>query len=276
MSELKGSIRDSQACPGTGATGSWRRGLAERDEMEPPKAAVKIFGCDSAERPQEALELAVVAGGRLDVPGPAHPFVGGAIAASGIGDEQGVRGDHRGQRLLHAVRVECRKGSTEGRAAASETPCSVQSHSAPRCLANRLALCKRCGKGPPPLLAAKPGQRRAGESAEGAAAGLAPVAGQTARLAPGHRRCSSIPSSVAASEASPPVDSTEPQQLSKTSPETAPDPLFRSPWSMQVGTKCIAYACEMRTEPIEKGFDPLVRCPLIVADPASFSTVNSE
>ena len=47
---------------------------AERDEMEPPKAAVKTLVCDTAERPQEALELAVAAGGRLDVHGPAHPF----------------------------------------------------------------------------------------------------------------------------------------------------------------------------------------------------------
>ncbi len=58
----------------------------------------------------------------------------------------------------------------------------------------------------------------------------------------------------------PPVDPTEPQQpcgtvppsvhrFSKTSPETVPDPLFRSPWSMQVGTQCSIYACEMRTEP---------------------------
>ncbi len=56
------------------------------------------------------------------------------------------------------------------------------------------------------------------------------------------------------------VDPTEPQQpcgtalpsvhrFTKTSPETAPDPLFRSPWPMQVETQCSTYACEIRTEP---------------------------
>ena len=35
----------------------------------------------------------------------------------------------------------------------------------------------------------------------------------------------------------------------KPSPETAPGPSVCPPWSMQVGIKCIAYACEVRTEP---------------------------
>ncbi len=119
--------------------------------------------------------------------------------------------------------------------------CNPAAH---RCLADRFALGKRYGEGQSPLLAVKPGQRRAGESAEGATAELAAIAAQTARLAPGHRRCSSILSSIAANEAAPSVDPTEPQQpcgiappsvhrCSKTSPETAPDPLFRSPRSMQ-------------------------------------------
>ena len=52
----------------------------------------------------------------------------------------------------------------------------------------------------------------------GSVAGLAAIAAQTARLDLGHRA----------------------------------DPLFRSPWSMQVVIKCIAYACELRTEPSAK------------------------
>ncbi len=41
--------------------------------MEPPRIAVQAFGGDAAEAPQEALDLAVAAGGRLDVHGPASP-----------------------------------------------------------------------------------------------------------------------------------------------------------------------------------------------------------
>ena len=80
-----------------------------------------------------------------------------------------------------------------------------------RSLTDGLALGKRRGKGQPPLLAVQSGQRRS----------------------------SPIPSSITAREASP----------SGGSDRTAPDPLFRSPWSMQVGTKCSTYACKMRTEP---------------------------
>ena len=58
------------------------------------------------------------------------------------------------------------------------------------------------------------------------------------------------------------MDPTEPQQpcgtappsvhrFTKTSPETVPDPLFRSPWSMQVGNQYSTCACEVRTEPRE-------------------------
>ncbi len=38
------------------------------------------------------------------------------MAMTGVGDEQGVRGDHRRQRPLHAVRTELRQGAAEGRA----------------------------------------------------------------------------------------------------------------------------------------------------------------
>ncbi len=101
---------------------------AEDDEMEPPQIAVETLGGDAAEASQEALDLAVAAVDRLDVHGPAHPLAGGAVdalvknaerrgggamAATGVGDEQGVRGDHRRQRPLHAVRVELRQGAAK-------------------------------------------------------------------------------------------------------------------------------------------------------------------
>ena len=42
--------------------------------MEPPRTAVETLGGDAAEASREALDLAVAAGGRLDVHGPAHPL----------------------------------------------------------------------------------------------------------------------------------------------------------------------------------------------------------
>ena len=42
----------------------------EDDEMEPAQIAVETLGGDAAEAPQEALDLAVAAGGLLDVHGP--------------------------------------------------------------------------------------------------------------------------------------------------------------------------------------------------------------
>ncbi len=71
----------------------------ERDKVEPPQIAVQTFGGDTA----EALDLAMAAGGRLEVQGAAHPFAGGAVdalaedaehrgggpmAAAGVGDKQ--------------------------------------------------------------------------------------------------------------------------------------------------------------------------------------------
>ncbi len=161
---LEGSIRESQAWSGAGGceAGSWRWMPAERDEMEPPRTAVETLGGDAAEAPREALDLAVAAGGRLDVHGSAHPLAGGAVDALA-----------------------------------------------------RMPSTGRPGRSPPP---ARP---------------------------------------------RPPVDPTEPQQpcgtappsvhrFLKTSPETVPDPLSRSPWPMQVRIQCSTYACEMRTEPTRK------------------------
>ena len=42
----------------------------------------------------------------------------GRVAAVGVGDHQGIRGEDRLQHLLHAVRIECRQGMAEGLAAA--------------------------------------------------------------------------------------------------------------------------------------------------------------
>ena len=101
--------------------------------MEPPEIAVEVLGGDAAEAPQEALDLAVAAVDRLDVQGAANPLAGGAvdalvrdaqrrcdrrIAAVGVGDEQGIAGDDRLQRLLHALCVEGGQGVAEGRAGA--------------------------------------------------------------------------------------------------------------------------------------------------------------
>ena len=247
---------------------------AERDEMETPQIAVETLGGDAAEAPQEALDLAVAAGGRLDVHGPAHPFAGGAMAATGVGDEQGVRGDHRRQRPLHAVRVELRQGAAEGRGATvGGVACAVQvplalaaferegrgglddpgepvrrlpnrrqeavapaerrarrNPAAHRSPADGLALGKRRGEGQPPLLAVQPGQRRAGESAESPAAGLAAIAAQTARLAPGHRAAVS-------------------SSMLETQSRNCARSIVFSPWSMQVRTQYSTGACEVRTEP---------------------------
>ncbi len=159
--KTQGSIRDSQAWSGTGGceAGSWRWMPAERDEMEPTRTAVEMLGGDAAEASREALDPAVAAGDRLDV--------------------QGVRGDHRRQRPLHAVHVEFRQSAAEGRAAREASP----------------------------------------------SGGSDRTAATLRHAPPSIHRCS------------------------KTSPETAPDPLLRSPWSMQVETQCSTCACKVRTEP---------------------------
>ncbi len=96
MPNVKAQFANRRLGAGCCETGSWRWMLAEHDEMEPPRTAVEILGGDAAEAPQEALDLAVAAVDRLDVQGAVHPFAGGGpVAAAGIGDEQGVRGDHR-------------------------------------------------------------------------------------------------------------------------------------------------------------------------------------
>ena len=192
--------------------------------MEPPQIAVETLGGDAAEAPREALDLAVATVDRLDVHGPAHPLAGGAVdalvknaerrgggamAATGVGDEQGVR-------------VELRQGAAEGRAATSAAiGIGTCSRDRPRDLPRDIA-----------------------HTADSGGAHRSP-----ARSLPERPR--------------PPVGPTEPQQpcgtappsvhrFSKTSPETVPDPLFRSPWSMQVRTQCSTCTCEMRTEPNEK------------------------
>ncbi len=45
---------------------------AEDDEMKPPQIAVQVLGGDAAEASRDVLDLAVAAGGRLDVCGPVH------------------------------------------------------------------------------------------------------------------------------------------------------------------------------------------------------------
>ena len=175
----------------------------------------------------------------------------GRIAAVGVGDEQGIAGDDRLQRLLHALCVESGQGLAEGRAgtvggdqnrhllaretafaglAAAPARLAVQlplplpalqneglvrlddpgkpvrrlahrlqeavapakrrarrNPAALGCLTDRLAFAKRRAEGQPALLVVQPRQRRAGERAECLTAGLAPIAAQTARLAPRHR-----------------------------------------------------------------------------------------
>ncbi len=119
---------------------------AERDEMEPPQIAVQAFGGDAAGTPQEALDLAVAGVDRLDVHGPAHPLAGGvvdalvknaerrgggAMAATSVGDEQGVRGDHRRQRnavLGAASRMVSPSGGSD-RTAATLRHCAAVSSS---------------------------------------------------------------------------------------------------------------------------------------------------
>ena len=73
--KIQGSIRESQAWSGAGrrAACSWRWMPAENDGMEPTRTAVETLGDDAAEASREALDLAVAAGGRLDVHGPVHP-----------------------------------------------------------------------------------------------------------------------------------------------------------------------------------------------------------
>ncbi len=123
--------------------------------MKPPRTAVQAFGGNAAETPQEALDLAVAAGGRLDVHGPAHPLAGGAVDA--------------------LARMPSAAAAGRWQRPASET-----------------------------------------SRASGVITGAAP---------PSAHRCW------------------------KPSLETAPDPLFRSPWSTQAETKCSTCACKMRTEP---------------------------
>ena len=126
--------------------------------MEPPEIAVEVLGCDAAETSQEPLDLAVAAVDGLDVQGAAHTLAGGAvdalvrdverrcggwIAAVGVGDEQGIPGDDRLQRLPHAVGVEGRQGVAEGCAGA-------------RSAATRIGTCSR----EMPRLRALPPRRR--------------------------------------------------------------------------------------------------------------------
>jgi len=110
-------------------SGRWR--VAGFDEMEPPEIAVEVLGGDAAEAAQEALDLAVAAVDRLNVQRAPDPLAGrgvdalvrdverhrdGRIAAVGVGDQQGIRGEDRLQHLLHTVCVERRQGMAEGRA----------------------------------------------------------------------------------------------------------------------------------------------------------------
>ncbi len=49
---------------------------AEHNEMEPTQIAVETLGGGATEEPQEALDLAVAAGDRLDVQSAAHSLAG--------------------------------------------------------------------------------------------------------------------------------------------------------------------------------------------------------
>lgn len=100
--------------------------------MEPSQIAAEVLGGDAAPPAQEALDLALAAVDRLDVHCAPDPLASrsvdtlvrdverrrvGRLAAVGVGDRQGIRGEDRLQHRLHVVRVQRRQGVAEGRAA---------------------------------------------------------------------------------------------------------------------------------------------------------------
>ena len=110
--------------------------------MEPSQVAVQVLGSDAAPPAQEALDLAVAAIDRLDVHVAPDPLASrgvdalvrdverrrdGRIAAVGVGDQQGIRGEDRLQHLLHAICVQRRQGVAEGLAATSLRCAAVNS-----------------------------------------------------------------------------------------------------------------------------------------------------
>ena len=124
--------------------------IAESDEMEPPQMAVEVPGGDAAPPAQKALDPAVAAVDHLDVQGAPNPLpcravvyvalvrdvergCDGRIAAVGVGDQQGIRGEDRCQHRLHVVCAQpgrvwlrvapARSAATGTRTCSRERPC---------------------------------------------------------------------------------------------------------------------------------------------------------